>query len=459
MSDSVALDGTPAAKPASSARGLLIFYAICIGQIVSTVGSGLTGFAVRVWAYQRTGSATQFALIALCYTLPGLLLLPFTGVLVDRYDKRWLMFLSDVGAGCGTLAIWFLLTTGHLEIWNIYLAVSVMSAFGALRGPAYAATTPVLVPKEQLGRANGLIQFGGAASQTLAPFLAGILLASMGLQGVTLIDLSTFVFAVLILSVVRLPKPDAMIHYEQKRAAFLKEALYGWQYIKERPGLLGLLLMSVIINGSERMVVVLITPLVLGFSTAQVLGVISSFAGIGMILGAVTMSAWGGPKRRIYGVLGFTMLRALLLFLGGLQPSALLIGIAASLFLFFGQIGGGSAQALWQTKVAPEVQGRVFAILGLVSGAVTPFALVLAGTLVDNVFQPLLNPGGLLVNSVGRLIGVGPGRGIGLIFITLGILNAIVVIAGYLHPRIRQVESELPNAIENVLVSGSGQAA
>jgi len=304
------------------------------------------------------------------------------------------------------------------------------------------------VPKEHLGRANGLIQFGGAASQTLAPFLAGVLLAGVGLQGVTLVDLSTFIFALLILFTVRIPKSAiALPKHESKPAAFLTEAMYGWQYIKERPGLLGLLLITVIINGSERMVVVLIAPLVLGFSTAQVLGVVSSLAGIGMILGAVTMSVWGGPRQRINGVLGFTLLRSLLLFLGGLQPSAALIATAASLFLFFGQISGGSAQALWQTKVAPQVQGRVFAILGLVAGATTPLVLVLAGTLADNVFQPLLNPGGALAASLGKVMGVGAGRGIGLMFILLGILNTVVVLAGYLHPRIRKVESELPNAI------------
>src|SRR5690242_10068206 len=108
MSNSLALDETIALEPPRPSRGLLVFYLICIGQIVSSIGSGLTGFAVRIWAYERSGSATQFALIALCYTLPGLVLLPFTGVLVDRYDKRWLMLLSDVGAACGSLAIWFL---------------------------------------------------------------------------------------------------------------------------------------------------------------------------------------------------------------------------------------------------------------------------------------------------------------------------------------------------------------
>jgi hypothetical protein len=332
-----------------------------------------------------------------------------------------------------------------------------MSAFGSLRWPAYAATMPLLVPKGQLGRANGLTQFGGAASQTLAPFLAGAMLANIGLQGITLIDLGTFVFALLTLSVIRLPKPEVAVHTERAQASFIQNAIYGWQYIKERPGLLGLMLISVVINGSEAMVVVLIAPLVLGFADARVLGVVSSLAGIGMILGAVTMMLWGGPKKRIRGVLGFTLLRAFLLFLGGLQPSILLIAMAASLFLFLAQISGGSAQALWQTKVAPDVRGRVFATLSLVTGVTSPFALVLAGTLADNVFQPLLNPGGPLAGSLGQVIGVGPGRGIGLIFIVLGILNTIMVVGGYLSPRIRRVEIELPDAIGDHVPAPSSQ--
>ncbi len=171
------------------------------------MGSGLTSFALGVWVFQQTGSATQFALIGLSAVLPRVLLSPLAGAIVDRWDRRRVMIVGDVGAGLSTLVVVILLLTARLEIWHIYLLAAVNAAFGTVQWPAFAATTSLLVSKENLGRANGMVQFGQAASEILAPAMAGVLVGVIRLEGVILIDVVTFLFAVTTLLLVRFPRP------------------------------------------------------------------------------------------------------------------------------------------------------------------------------------------------------------------------------------------------------------
>ena len=182
-----------------TSRGRRVFLVVWLGQVVSVVGSGLTSFALGLWVYERTGSVTPYALTGLFAVLPSVLLSTLAGVLVDRWDRRRVMLLSDTGAGLATLAVALLFLTGRVQVWHIYLATAVSAAFSTCQRLAYTATTAQLVSKERLGRANGLVQFGQAASEILAPTLAGILLLTVKVQGVLLIDFATFLFAVAVL--------------------------------------------------------------------------------------------------------------------------------------------------------------------------------------------------------------------------------------------------------------------
>ncbi|MGB5985303.1 MAG: MFS transporter, partial [Desulfobacterales bacterium] len=178
-------------------RGVRTFLIIWFGQLISLVGTNMTGFALGVYVYQGTGSVTQFALISLFVTLPTILLSPFAGALVDRWDRRTVLILSDTGAGLSTLAIFLLLASGRLEVWMIYLATGISSAFSAFQWPAYSASTALLVPKEHFGRASGMTQLNEAAAQIVAPAIAGAVVVTIGVQGVIFIDFVTFGFAVL----------------------------------------------------------------------------------------------------------------------------------------------------------------------------------------------------------------------------------------------------------------------
>ena len=428
-------------------RGTRIFVVIWLGQLVSLVGSGLTSFALGLWVYERTGSVTQFALISLFAVLPGVILSPLAGALADRWDRRWVMILSDAGAGLSTLMIALLFFAGRVQVWHICLAVGISAIFGTFQYPAYAASITLLVSKRNLGRANGMVQFGQAASEILAPALAGVLVLTIQVQGVLLIDFITFIFAVTTLLLVRFPKPGTTAASQTARGSLLREAAYGWTYIAAQRGLLGLLIFFAVVNFLWGILGVSIMPMILGFASADVLGVIISVAGGGMLVGSLVMSAWGGPSRRINGVIFFESLSGLCFMLIGLRPSAWLVAIGAFCAHLTIAIVYGSNQAIWQSKVPPDVQGRVLAVQRMIATSTRPMAYLVAGPLADKLFEPLLAPAGTLAGSIGQIIGIGPGRGIGLLFLIMGVLKVAASLGSYLYSPIRRVEDELPDVL------------
>jgi MFS family permease len=323
--------------------------------------------------------------------------------------------------------------------------MALSSTFSAFQWPAYSAATTLLVPKAQYGRASGMVQLGEAVAQIAAPVLAGFLMGFIGIHGVILVDVATFLFALVTLLLVRVPRPETTPEGTAGKGSLLHEAAFGWTYIRVRPGLLGLLLFFAATNFATGMVGVLFTPLVLSFSTVDVLGLLMSIGGLGILAGSLTMSAWGGPRRRILGILGANLLMGAVLFAAGVPPRAWVLGAAAFLYFFSTPVTNGCSQAIWLSKTAPDVQGRVFATRRMIAWASLPLAYVTAGPLADRVFEPLLAEGGQLAGSVGRVIGVGAGRGIGLMFIVLGGMILLTVVAAYLHPRVRNVETELPD--------------
>ncbi len=421
------------------------FILVWLGQVVSLIGSGLTGFTLGIWVYQTTGSATQFSLIYLCTELPAILVAPVGGAIADRWDRRWLMILSDTGSGLSTLAIALILWLGHLEIWHIYLAMAVSSTCQGFQWPAYYATPTLLVAKKHFGRANGMIQLGKAAGQLFSPVLAGILVSKIQVSGVILIDFATFSWALLTLLVVRFPKHHKSNENQETKTRLGQEISSGWNYLLECPGLLMMLMFFVVTNFTIGLAQVLITPMVLGFTNAEILGRILSLGGSGWLFGAILMSVWGGPKKKVYGVFGFELLLGFSILVAGLRPSSLLITIAAFSFFFSVPIIIGCTNAIRQVKVVPEMQGRVFAICGAIAWSSFPLAYLVAGPLADYLFQPLLMGEGLLTNNIGRLIGVGAGRGIGLLFVLVGIFIILATIVAYQYPPIRLVEDELPD--------------
>jgi MFS family permease len=426
-------------------RSFGAFVLVWFGQLISLIGSGLTSFALGVWVYQTTDSITAYTLVVLCAMAPSILLSPVAGALVDRWDRRWAMLLSDTGAGLSTLAIALLLNAGQLTLWPILLLTATSSAFSAFQWPAYAASTSLLVPKEQLGRANGMVQFAQAVGYIASPALAGYLVTTIQVQGVILIDFATFAFAVLTLLLIRIPRPEALT--EETKKSLLHDIVFGLKYLAKRPGLMGLLILFAFSNFLLGLVMALFTPMALSFTDADVLGIMTSLGTSGMLFGGGLMMVWGGPKRRIYGVLGCMLLEGLALLVSGMRPSVFLVTGAVFGFFFFFAIDGASNDAIWQSKVAPGVQGRVFGMRSTIAMFSMIPAYALAGPLADEVFEPLLAVDGPLATNVGQIIGTGEGRGIGLLFILTGVLTMLTAIGGYTHPRIRHIEDEMSDVI------------
>lgn len=424
------------------------FFLLWLGQAVSSFGSGLTMFTLGVWVFQRTQSATEFALIIVSATLADMLVTPFGGVLTDRWDRRRVMLLADVGAAIGTVILVGLFFTGRLDVWHVYLIVALIAACNGLHGPAYQASVAMLIPKAHLGRANGLIELGDHLSRLGAPLMAGALLGWIQLQGVITVDFTTFLFAMLTLLLIRIPRPEASgVGQAAAGDSILRQAAFGWRYIVARPGLLGLLLFFTLLNLLLYVALVLVTPLVLSFGTAAQLGIAMGVGGAGGVVGGMLMSAWGGGKEKMRLILGFAPVLGVGLIIMGLQPSVIFVTLGHFVFFLVIPVINASNFAIWQTKVEPDVQGRVLAMRRLIVQASAPIGFLAAGPLADFVFEPLLMPGGALAGSLGRVVGVGDGRGTGLLFITMGILLILAALAGTLFPRMRRVEQELPDAL------------
>jgi MFS transporter, DHA3 family, macrolide efflux protein len=440
-----------AAEQRAASHGMQTFLLIWFGQLISIFGTGLTGFGVGVWVYDQTGSATHLTLMAFFTMLPMILIAPIAGVLVDRWNRKWTLVLGDLGGALFTLVLALLLWTDNMTVWALYPIVIMSAVFGAFQFPAFTAAISQIVPKEQFGRASGMMQLAQAVSQLVAPVLAGVLLGPIGLEGIALIDFVTCLFAVTTLLLIRIPNPQVSAEGAASRSSVLGETAFGWKYIVTRPGLLGLLLFFAASNFMMGAIIVLSTPLVLSFASAATLGIVRSVAGLGLLFGSVLMSVWRGPRRKVYGVLTGVLLSGVSMLIAGLAPSALLISIAAFFFALGMPLVSASSQPIWQSKVPVDVQGRVFGVRMMIATAAMPLSYLISGPLVDFVFEPLMAPGGGLASSVGRLIGSGEGRGIGLLFVILGVLSTIAVVLGYLYPRLRLVEDELPDAIPDNL--------
>ena len=428
------------------------FGVVWAGQVASLFGSNLAGFVLGVWVYQQTKSVTAFSLISLFTVLPEIALLPVAGVIVDKFDRRWVMLIGVLGSGLCGVVLAALAIMGQLQLWHIYLMLMISSAFESVQFPALSASITLLVSRDNLSRANGMVSLGTSIAMVAAPVLAGVFFQALGLTRVLLINVAAYAFAVLTLCVVRIAQPEQSSRAHEAHS-FWREAAQVWRYVTGQRELLALLILFAITNFSTGILQVLLPPFILSFTTPEALGTILSAGGVGVVAGSVLFSIWRGPRRRMRAIFIVSFVRGVVLFLAVLQPSAVLVGIAAFIFLFCDPVIFTCSQTIWQTKVPAEVQGRAFAIRRLVAWSTLPLAFVVAGPLADRVFEPWMAAQGPLAGVLGGLIGTGPGRGIALLFIVLGLLTVLAVIAGVLYQPLRDLENRLPD------VAGNAEAA
>lgn len=427
--------------------GMLGFTFVWLGQMVSILATNMSAFALTIFVFQKTGSATSLGLLQVFFITPLLIITPFAGVMVDRHNRKLMMMVSDLVAGLATISILVLQFFGVLEIWHLYVAAIFQGLGNAFQWPAYSAAISTMIPKEQYGRANGMMSLMEMGPGVLAPLLAGALLPFIGLTGILSLDVSTFVLALLVLSFVHVPQPPRTTEGAQAQGNILKEAAFGFRYIFARPSLLGLQLVFFFGNLCTGIAFTVLAPMVLlrTNNDSVSLGLVQSAGAIGAVAGGIAMSAWGGFKRRVHGVLAGWMIASFffaLMGLGNWVPFWIATNALSALFV---PLINGSNQAIWQSKVAPDVQGRVFSARTLIAWLTNPISPIIAGTLADYVLEPAMRTPSALSSLLGWLVPPGPGAGMSLLVILGGLGGILAGLAGYfIHP-IRNAEDILPD--------------
>mgnify|MGYP001040112946 CR=1 FL=1 len=410
----------------------------------------MTRFALTIWVYQETGQATALALVALFSFAPAIFFSPIAGAIVDRVSRKKVMIASDFAAGLSTVALLILYSTGYLEIWHLWVAGFFASSFESFQFPAYSAAITTMVDKKHYTRANAMLGMVNSASTIIAPALAGGLLNVIGISGIMIIDIATFVFAIGMLLLVVIPNPAETAVGRASRGTLFQESIFGFRYIFSNRSLLGLLLIFFTTNLTFGLTMILLAPMIMDRTPdsieAAILGTTMMMFGIGGVVGGLVIAAWGGFKKRIHGVLlGLAFLSIFGQIVIGVGQSFPVWAVGAFLGMFFMPLVNGSSQAIWQAKVSPDIQGKVFATRRLVAQISSPVAMILGGRLADAVFEPAMAAGGTFAHFFQPLVGSGLGSGKALLFIFSGILGVIAALVGYLVPVIRNVETLLPD--------------
>lgn len=427
--------------------GMTAFIVVWLGQIVSQIGSAMTAFGISIWLFQQTGQATTLTWAVVAFMGPATFLSPIAGTIVDRGNRKLILIASDLVAGITTIAMLFLLLNGNLEIWHIYLLNFINGSFSSLQWPAFSAAITMMVDKEHYARTSGMMQLGDSASNIFAPAAAAAVLSIFGLQGILIFDIVTFSIAVLAILPVLVPQPPVSAESQSSRGSFWAETKYGFTYILERRSLLGLQLVFMGINLFGNLSYALMIPMILARTANNeiALGSVQTVGAVGGVVGGLLLGVWGGPKKRTHGVLGGMILSGLSAMLLGVVSTVILWAVAAFFMSFFLPFVNGSNQAIWQSKVPPDLQGRVFSVRRTIAQFLGPVSTAAAGPLADNIFEPAMREGGSLVGAAGWLVGCGIGAGMSLMIVIGGAAGVIVALIGYTSATVRDAESLLPD--------------
>lgn len=401
------------------------FMPMFIGQVISLLGSSLVQFALVWYVTKQTGSAAVLATATTAALIPIIFFGPFVGALVDRWNRKQVMIFADLIVALATAALALLFAFDLIQIWHIYLILFIRSFAGIFQGPAKNASVSLMVPKEHLVRLGGINQAVNGLTETFSPALGALLLELLPMQGVLAVDIVTAVIAILLLLFfVKIPQPKAVITKQKVTPkSLLTDVKFGFKYIATWPGLLILILIASSINlflaPSGNLLPLLVTEYFQG--GARELAWLQAALGVGVIIGGVLLGVWGGFKRKVVtvmvGILGISLG---MLGISFVPRSTYLVGIVLAAFIGVAvALANGSLGPLLQTKVPPEVQGRVFTVLSSISQGLMPIGLFLSAPIADHFGVP-----------AAYLIGGGFGL--------------VIVIYGFLEKRLMTIDDQLP---------------
>ena len=420
------MDQTIVAYKADIDHSSLRFIIIWIGQLISSIGSGLTAFALGAYVFQLTGSATIYSLILLSSFLPSLLLKPIGGTLADRMNRKKLMIIGDFGSIIGIIFIIAMMFMGIKNLWVIYFGTIISSIFFALQNPAYKASVTDLIEKEFYTKASGLLQLAESAKYLISPVIAGFLLRIIDIKEILMIDAATFLIAIF---TVFLIKPN----FTEKNQIvitknFMHDFMEGFRYLSNKKEIMLLISIISLVTFFIGLLQALLGPMILSFTNPQIFGISLTISTTGMLLGSVFIGIFGKYSNKIRLLSVNLMLNGLFFALIGVSANIIIITLFGFLFFLAVPLVNTSLDVLVRSHVSNDMQGRIWSMVSLISQLGMAISFGIAGYLADHIFNPLLQPNGLLASSVGMLIGVGNGRGIGLILIISGILVATLAI-------------------------------
>ncbi len=420
------------------------FYILLFGQSISLLGTGMTRFAVLIWAYEKTGSATALAMLGFFICITYIITSPFAGVLVDRWPRRTVMFISDLCAGLTTIFLLSINLTGELQLWHLYLAMGLAGVFEAFQDPAFTSTISLIVPKEHYTRSNGLLGLGRSAARMLAPVFAGLIQQLAGLNAVLGIDLITMTLALIGLLMIYVPAAPVSKLGTEASGDFWKELRFGIGYIFRNAGLRNLTLSFFMVNLFATLTYfAVLSPMILARNGGDEagLGIVQTVMGIGGIAGGVLVAAWKGPRRKARMYLISTAL-SFLICDAGMAISRSTVGWSIAGFLAELTIPFIISPyfALWQEVVPPDVQGRVFSTREMIQIGSQPIGYLLGGLLADGFFEPAMQSGGLFTSLFSPLVGTGPGAGMASMFLFTSMFGGLLGFIGLLVPSIRKLD-------------------
>lgn len=410
------------------------FWLLWTAQFLSILGTDITRFALRVWTFEQTQSVAHFALITFFAEIPAFLVSPIAGVLTDRYSKRNLLLSSDAIAASASILLCFSTHLRILRPGHIYFANAIQSVANSIQFPAFLASVTLLVPKNQLSKAAGFTEGANALSMLVAPAISGILLEKFGLEGILALEIVTFIIGFSSTLFTRIPSISAS--REEKfsegnaRQNVFKEAAEAMVFIKKDSRLRLLIAFQMLGQFSSGMVQVLVTPLVLSFASANVLGNVLSLSGTGALFGSALVGIVGSnsPYRTM---MVCNLIQGILLAFCGLKPDARIILAVAFSYMALIPLVRSSRTIIWQNSTPMHMQGRIFSFQGMIRQLSLPLAAIISGPLTDSFFEILLSgkTENILSRLVGPVLGVGPGRGIAFLFVVLGTTNVLAAVS------------------------------
>lgn len=403
--------------------GFKKFLLLWTGELISSIGGGLTSFGLGVYVFEQTGSAAGMALVTLLGFLPTLLLSVPAGALADRFDRRLLMMIGDGCSGLGILFILICVRNGGASLTQICTGVFISAVFSSLLEPSYRATITDILSKEEFSRASGLVSLAGSARYLISPVLAGFLLGVSDLSLLLIIDICTFFITITATAIVR---KSAISKKTDEKESFIKSIQEGWQAVHDRKGVFMLVLVSSLITMFMGILQILIEPVILSFADSKTLGAAETICACGMLASGLLLGVMGIRKGYVRALrLSFFTAG---IFMAGMSLFENVIPICIFGFLFFASlpVANNCLDYLARTNIPDELQGRAWGFIGFLSQLGYVVAYGLSGVLAD---------------GLGMATGKGVGRGAAMMVLVSGVLLSITALTLLRFPDIKKLEN------------------